>query len=57
MTAPVFGVIGWKNSGKTTLMARLVAEFTERGRRSSDQLSSDVSKEQRTAVGSKNVEA
>ncbi len=31
MTPPVFGIIGWKNSGKTTLMARLVAEFTERG--------------------------
>jgi molybdopterin-guanine dinucleotide biosynthesis protein B len=28
---PVFGVIGWKNSGKTTLMARLVEEFTHRG--------------------------
>lgn len=31
MTAPVFGVVGWKNSGKTTLMARLVEEFTRRG--------------------------
>ncbi|MDH3581844.1 MAG: molybdopterin-guanine dinucleotide biosynthesis protein B [Hyphomicrobiales bacterium] len=31
MTAPVFGVIGWKNSGKTTLMARLVEEFSRRG--------------------------
>jgi molybdopterin-guanine dinucleotide biosynthesis protein B len=31
MTAPVFGVIGWKNSGKTTLMEKLVAEFTRRG--------------------------
>lgn len=31
MTRPVFGVIGWKNSGKTTLMARLVEEFTRRG--------------------------
>ncbi|MDX2264352.1 MAG: molybdopterin-guanine dinucleotide biosynthesis protein B [Hyphomicrobiales bacterium] len=28
---PVFGVIGWKNSGKTLLVARLVAEFTARG--------------------------
>jgi molybdopterin-guanine dinucleotide biosynthesis protein B len=28
---PVFGVTGWKNSGKTTLVARLVAEFTRRG--------------------------
>ncbi len=31
MTAPVFGIIGWKNSGKTTLVAHLVAEFTKRG--------------------------
>lgn len=31
MSQPVFGVIGWKNSGKTTLMTRLVAEFTRRG--------------------------
>ena len=30
MTPPVFGVIGWKNSGKTTLMARLLEEFTRR---------------------------
>lgn len=30
MNIPVFGVIGWKNSGKTTLMARLVEEFTAR---------------------------
>ena len=28
---PVFGVTGWKNSGKTTLAARLVAELTKRG--------------------------
>lgn len=27
----VFGVTGWKNSGKTTLVARLVAEFRRRG--------------------------
>lgn len=27
----VFGVIGWKNAGKTGLMERLVAEFTARG--------------------------
>jgi len=34
MTAlPVFGVTGWKNSGKTTLVVRLVAEFVGRGRR------------------------
>lgn len=31
MSAPVFGVTGWKNSGKTTLVTRLVAEFTRRG--------------------------
>lgn len=28
----IFGVAGWKNSGKTTMVARLVAEFTARGR-------------------------
>ncbi len=27
----VFGVVGWKNSGKTGLMERLVAEFVARG--------------------------
>ncbi len=27
----VFGVTGWKNTGKTGLMERLVTEFTERG--------------------------
>lgn len=31
MSPPVFGVIGWKNSGKTTLVARLIEEFTRRG--------------------------
>jgi molybdopterin-guanine dinucleotide biosynthesis protein B len=31
MSNPVFGVTGWKNSGKTTLLTRLVAEFTRRG--------------------------
>ena len=31
MTHRVFGVIGWKNSGKTTLMARLIEEFSNRG--------------------------
>lgn len=31
MSAPVFGVTGWKNSGKTTLLTRLVAEFVRRG--------------------------
>lgn len=29
--APVIGVAGWKNSGKTTLVVRLVEEFTRRG--------------------------
>ena len=33
MKTPVFGVVGWKNSGKTTLTERLVAEFTARGLR------------------------
>lgn len=28
----VFGITGWKNSGKTTLTERLVSEFTARGR-------------------------
>jgi len=27
----VFGVVGWKNSGKTTLVERLVGEFVRRG--------------------------
>jgi molybdopterin-guanine dinucleotide biosynthesis protein B len=31
MTTPVFGVTGWKNSGKTTLVTKLVAEFSRRG--------------------------
>ena len=31
MTPPVFGVTGWKNSGKTTLVERLVSEFVGRG--------------------------
>lgn len=31
MMQRVFGIIGWKNSGKTTLVARLVSEFTRRG--------------------------
>jgi molybdopterin-guanine dinucleotide biosynthesis protein B len=30
---PVFGITGWKNSGKTTLVTKLVAEFTRRGLR------------------------
>jgi molybdopterin-guanine dinucleotide biosynthesis protein B len=28
---PVLGIVGWKNSGKTTLVERLVAELTRRG--------------------------
>ena len=31
MTQRVFGVTGWKNSGKTTLTEKLVAELTRRG--------------------------
>lgn len=31
MTAPRFGITGWKNSGKTTLAARLITELTRRG--------------------------
>lgn len=27
----VFGIVGWKNSGKTTLVCGLVEEFTKRG--------------------------
>ncbi len=27
----VYGIVGWKNSGKTTLVERLVAEITARG--------------------------
>ena len=30
-SSPVFGVTGWKNSGKTQLVTRLVAELTARG--------------------------
>ena len=29
----LFGIVGWKNSGKTTLVAALVEEFTKRGLR------------------------
>lgn len=28
---PVIGIAGWKHSGKTTLVERLIAEFTRRG--------------------------
>ena len=31
INTPVFGITGWKNSGKTQLVTRLVAEFTSRG--------------------------
>jgi len=31
MTTPVFGVVGWKNSGKTTLMTNLIRELSDRG--------------------------
>ncbi|MGI9423009.1 MAG: molybdopterin-guanine dinucleotide biosynthesis protein B [Hyphomicrobiaceae bacterium] len=29
--APIIGIAGWKNSGKTTLAVRLVEEFSRRG--------------------------
>lgn len=32
MSQRVFGITGWKNSGKTTLTERLVTEFVRRGR-------------------------
>jgi molybdopterin-guanine dinucleotide biosynthesis protein B len=31
MNPPLFGIIGWKNSGKTTLAAGLISELTRRG--------------------------
>ena len=31
MAAPLFGVVGWKNSGKTSLMIGLIGELTRRG--------------------------
>ena len=33
MTTPVLGIAGWKNSGKTTVVERLVAELAGRGLR------------------------
>ncbi|EAU40803.1 molybdopterin-guanine dinucleotide biosynthesis protein B [Fulvimarina pelagi HTCC2506] len=33
MAPIVFGITGWKNSGKTTLTERLIAELTARGHR------------------------
>ncbi len=32
LNPPLFGVVGWKNSGKTTLLERLIEEFTIRGK-------------------------
>jgi molybdopterin-guanine dinucleotide biosynthesis protein B len=31
VTIPLFGIAGWKNSGKTTLMVRLIGNFASRG--------------------------
>jgi molybdopterin-guanine dinucleotide biosynthesis protein B len=31
MSTPLFGIVGWKNSGKTTLTGRLIAELSRRG--------------------------
>ena len=31
MSTPVFGITGWKNCGKTTLVERLVSELRTRG--------------------------
>jgi len=28
---PLFGIVGWKNSGKTTLISKLIAEFSAKG--------------------------
>lgn len=33
MTAPLFGISGFKNSGKTTLTAKLIAAFCQKGLR------------------------
>lgn len=33
MTQKLFGIIGWKNSGKTTMTERLVRNLTGRGYR------------------------
>ncbi len=33
MQTPVFGITGWKNSGKTTLITELITEFSRRGLR------------------------
>ena len=39
----VFGLAGWRNSGKTTLMVRLVSVLTDRGRRISTVKHADLS--------------
>lgn len=31
MTIPLFGIVGWKNSGKTTLVTSLIENFSARG--------------------------
>lgn len=31
ISTPIFGITGWKNSGKTQLVTRLISEFTDRG--------------------------
>ena len=33
MSTPVIGIAGWKNSGKTTLVTKLIGELTQRGLR------------------------
>ena len=33
MSRPVLGIAGWKNSGKTTLTTKIIAELTRRGLR------------------------
>jgi molybdopterin-guanine dinucleotide biosynthesis protein B len=31
VTPPIFGIVGWKNSGKTTLIAKLIRHFSGQG--------------------------
>jgi molybdopterin-guanine dinucleotide biosynthesis adapter protein len=33
LTIPLFGIVGWKNSGKTTLITKLIRHFVGRGLR------------------------
>jgi len=33
ISSPVFGIVGWKNNGKTTLVVKLVEDFVRRGLR------------------------